>query len=689
MNIFFLYVFACIVSVVPHDIHADIVTPKTDENAINSAQPEHTSPKPGKQLALGARNIDLYMQGQIQEGFFYGSKIRTLNDNVPDVQARFRHRMSVGFLAQFGVERYGSSAVDAAIKLHNMLWWQDEYSNLLVKQYPVTSNNPVFSFTDAWVNVHLETFAHELKKHPHSFKAGYFAYQLGRGVSLGFADEGGIKYLGFELSYDPIESAYYTPGLLWQGKITENIGYELYWSLMHNLYELPFLNQDINQSLLFTTRLDKENINKYGKGLGRWVLSGKGTWDSKNETSTLHAEPYLLWLHSTYGFNDLQIPQADRAINLGTYGAMIDFTFKRFNVNVEVAGQFGNINFFPTDNNDQLIQLDSSGRAAIAYDNVGVLPLASNFISAMPVTDEFKKIIDQGGEQFDGSEQRAIQNLDGYTVFDMQQDEFISDNETITRFNDLLDEGTPEAIQIAQDLISTRWVQGVANPFGPQHRPQQKLQLRGFMLMADISYLCKSIPFKWNLAGGYISGDRAPLINDETLLADPSARSYKGFLTLRDNRYRGQAVKSFSYMTMRTIERPAERGVHLNDISNLAYVGIGFDCLPLKPRNKLEIFGNAVLFIQPAFQHTLDAEGNATDIRSSRFAGTEINGSLNYRFLPNCAFLLRGAVFLPQSLYVDMKNQKTSYMTTTGVRESIVRGHDVAYAVHARISYDF
>jgi hypothetical protein len=51
--------------------------------------------------------------------------------------------------------------------------------------------------------------------------------------------------------------------------------------------------------------------------------------------------------------------------------------------------------------------------------------------------------------------------------------------------------------------------------------------------------------------------------------------------------------------------------------------------------------------------------------------------------------LVRGAVFLPQRLYRDMKYQQMSCRTIDGKAENVQRAGDVAYALHVRMTYDF
>ena len=89
----------------------------------------------GRRFSFLPANTDCFITGQVQEGFFYGKNIRTLNNDVPDVQTRFRHRMHVGFhLKHYDpLLKDKKTIVEAALKLHNMQWWQDENSNLLIR----------------------------------------------------------------------------------------------------------------------------------------------------------------------------------------------------------------------------------------------------------------------------------------------------------------------------------------------------------------------------------------------------------------------------------------------------------------------------------------------------------------------------------------------------------------------------
>ncbi len=646
-------------------------------------------------LSFSAGNTDLFLSGQIQEGFFYGKNLRRLSKQVPDVQSRFRHRMHIGFLLQ----HYDPHAqkkepiIEAAIKLHNMQWWQDEYSNLLIKYYRVTSKIPQFSFSDAWIKVSSTALHRSWHEHLHVLKVGYFPYQLGRGVSLGFADEGGIKYLGFEISYDPIESAYYSPGILLQGWIHKKMRYELYASLLYSEYEQFFLQKEVKQPHLFSARLDKDQFNKYGTFLNRWVASEKLIFFDDESPIQWRAEQYLMYGNFEYSVDDNQLPFLDRAIHGGTYGVMLDCSYKQWKLNIEAAGQYGGLKLFAINNNDRLFQIDSTGKMGMFYDNAGIQAVTDGAINldpfAMPVADPLTDALNQSGAFDTGM---LIIADDQKRIFYSALDNvFYTKNTIEDQLWELELEGTKAGPVLQADLINNLYypVKNSSAAGNAEWRPEKNLNLQGCMFLIDLSYQCKELPCIVHWAGGYLSGDQAPLIKGDTTIADQDQYAYKGFLPIRDHRYRGLGVKSFSFFTMRIIERPAGNNVHFNDISNLVFAGMGVDCLPKKCFKNTVWNSNLVFFFQPKDQYTLDSNGLKTDQKASWFTAIEWNASMQYRFLPQCEFLVRGAVFLPQRLYRDMKYQGMHCSTIDGKSENVQRTGNVAYALHVRMTYDF
>jgi hypothetical protein len=647
---------------------------------------------PGKKLSFLPEPINCFVSGQIQEGFFHGRNLRTLNTQLPDTQSRFRHRMYLGFYCdQKNAENPDQKIFQAALKLHNMQWWQDQNSHLLIKYYRLTSKVPLFSFSDAWIKLYSAAINPEWKAFTHALKVGYFPYQLGRGVSLGFADEGGIKYLGFELSYDPIESAYYCPAVLLQGDFHKNVSYELYGSILNAQYEPLFLNKQTPQPTLFLNHVNKEELNQYGKHLNRWIVSEKVIFQENKEAFSWRAEQYLSYLHSEYNFNDFQLPLVDRGIYAGTYGVMFDFTWDRWSLNIEAAGQFGTLDFFAINTSDYFLQPDSNGDIIITYDNVQIKDYADPNIFAMPIADPLKTVVNTIDLENAPTTPTLLSTNDGKNIFNLQANKF-EDTADITLRLQNLDAASPASAAAKQVVDDLRYnlVQPIINAAEyPLVRQEKTLNLQGYFFMIDLSYACKTIPFTFNFAGGYLSGDKAPLISNDDQIADPKKSDYKGFIPLKENRYRGLGVKGFSFFTLRTIERPAGKNVHFNDISNLAFFGFGTDITPFKPDKKLFISNNILFFFQPFSPYILDENQNKTETRASSFAAVELNSAIQYRFLPQAELLVRGAFFVPQRLYRDMKNQLMSFMTIDGIQEDTKRANRLAYAVHIRLSYDF
>ncbi len=640
------------------------------------------------------KNTQFSMGGEIQEGYFNVKQVRTLNHLIPDTQARFRHRASLCFLARCADEQ-NLFSVEAACRLHAMTWWQNEYTNLLIRVFSVTGK-PALSMTDAWVGLHLAG-SKEIEKPPVSLRVGYFPYVVGRGISLGYADEGGIRYLGFELTYDPIESAYYTPGILLWGHLCPSLSYHLYYTLMSAPYEQFFNQKATHEPLLFKDRRDNK-IEKWGKNLRRDALAASLEAHLENENWHLFAQPYMVYLQSTYALDEFQLPLSDSSFKIASYGCMVDVSYKKLEVNFELAGQWGKLLYYPVDNNSIVLGKGRGGLLEQQQDIFEAVVQATEESFTAPCYEENQQDIERSlQEPIDRCcPALRIQNTDGDTFIDNKTGKYLNTQELVTQVDQLFDEfskGSASAFYQLQNILeNTVTVQKPAQT--PRYRPQKKTPLAGYMAVGDVRYQpIASTPFFVHAGVGYFSGDQHPLSLDEGDVGDVCQKKYKGFIPIKDNRYRGHFLKALGFMTLRTIERPAQRSIHFNDTSNLFFVGGGLEMFPLEQKEKMDLWTNIVWFWQPAYQRTykLSPQGDTqlSCTKSDKFLGVELNASCQYVFFKGCTLLVRGAVFLPGQLYKDMHLFYSSYATTDGTFALVERTNDPTYAYHFRISYEF
>lgn len=671
-------------------------------------------------LLLTTPGARVTLSGRVAQEHYAIRNGYTLNDAVSDWSWKFRQRLDLRFYSDFGTKEYGKPAAEAAINFMNMHWWREVYSNLYLKSEPtvvdyqtttgqltnvddsfnqvtqtffdptISSHIPVISFTEGWLATHFDTYFSWFKNNPHSFKIGYFPYQLGRGISLGYADEGGIQFLGYEMPRLPFASPYYSPGLLWKGEITKGFGYEFYYSVWRKQYAPSFEKGAID----FRFRLDKNRINKFGKDLYRNVWSGKLLVESSEDSvNKVYGETYFMWMHSTYHRATKEQKLSDRRTNLGTWGLMFDYKYKHLSFNTEVAAQFGDIRMYPFDRNELLLKRDPTGFANEAFTQIQRAPLApydgvnpqfdTTQLSAMPAASGLLNIVTTDDVVYLNSQNNTIPIKDpsGNTVIDLQTGNFMSVGDLQANvLNPLFGSGSASANELLRSATS-RYVQ--AYNTAQRVRPGYKIDLQGFMVLADLSYRMVKLPCTLSLAGAYISGDANPFKTEQET-------RYKGFLPLRDIRYRGHNVQSLALLTARVIPRPCDGNWHQFDSSNLAYVGLGFQCYPLQNEQKLLFESNGLWFFQPADQALFRAgEAESTTLEASKELGFEWNASLTYRPLHNLTMLARGAIFLPGKLYRDRSAQTLNLMTTSGILEPTRLGSDIAWGYHFRIAYAF
>ncbi|PCI74002.1 hypothetical protein COB28_02405 [Candidatus Dependentiae bacterium] len=659
----------------------------------------------------------LSLSGQIAQEHVAIRNGRTLNEEVGDWLWKFRQRIDLRWHSQFFAKNKKKPAAEAVINFLNLHWWKESYSNLYIKTEPafitnnaatghivtpdlsfeqvttsfyepsISSHIPVFSFTEGWLATYFHRWVKELAHKPHFIKVGYFPYQLGRGITLGPSDEGGIEYLGYNVSALPFNSPYFAPGILWHGTVMKHVSYELYYSLLAKRYNAPFERD----ALFFRFRLDKDCLNKFGKDVASQLWAAKviaRPYDDSNRS--LYSEGYIMWHHSTLNAAAREQNIVDRTTDVGTFGCMFDVRYKQLQCNIECAGQIGGIIMHPFDTNDLKLQKNSSGfaaavctkiRAAPMEPYVGTLEFNTESTVNAPATDALLNIVNDELLVRLSSE-KPLQSRSGDTIIDLATGAFVKRVSLNTRLSNLRNGGSPtaSAVELLKQAES-RYIQC----FNAQDRVREryKIELEGFLCAIDFAYMMKRFPCSLHFAGAYISGGNNPF-------SEQVDTTYKGFVPLRDVKYRGHFVKSLALLGSRVIPRPSDGLWHQQDSSNLAYAGIGFHCNPLEDRSKLSLESNLLWFFQPVDQKMFRIDQEESETRlASKDLGVELNGTMQYHPVKNLTLMFRGALFFPGKLYKDREAQMMSFMKTDGKLEQTKIGQDVTWGYHVRLAYHF
>ena len=660
----------------------------------------------------------LSLSGRIAQEHVAIRNSRTLNEEVGDWLWKFRQRIDLRWHSQFFAKNKKQPAAEAVVNFLNLHWWKESYSNLYIKTEPafiasneatghivtpdlsfeqvstsfyepsISSHIPVFSFTEGWLATYFHRWVKELAHKPHFIKVGYFPYQLGRGITLGPSDEGGIEYLGYNVSTLPFNSPYFAPGILWHGTVMKNVSYELYYSLLAKRYNASFERD----ALFFRFRLDKDCLNKFGKEIASQLWSAKviaRPYDDSNRS--LYSEGYIMWHHTTLNAAAKEQNIVDRTTDIGTFGGMIDFRYKQLQCNIEIAGQIGGITMHPFDTNDLRMHKNSSGFAEAICTKIrsaSMKPYTGPLVEFdtdstvnAPATDALLNIVNDDLLVRLSSAQ-PLQDRSGQTVIDLATGTFIDTASLTTRLQNLYNGNSPTAS--ASELLKkaeSRYIQC----FNAEDRIREryKIELEGFLCAIDFAYTMKRYPCSLHFAGAYISGGNNPF-------SSQTDTTYKGFVPLRDIKYRGHFVKSLALLGARVIPRPSDGLWHQQDSSNLAYGGIGFNCNPLEDRSRLFLESNLLWFFQPVDQKMLRIDQEESEnVLASKDLGVELNGTVTYNPIKNLTFMFRGALFFPGKLYKDREAQMMSFMKTDGTLEKTKIGRDVTWGYHLRLAYHF
>ena len=610
-------------------------------------QPKESGFAPGF-ISLTKNDIDLYISGEIETQWAFRDKSETLHRTDDDQYSQFVFKSCFDFFSQYGRQKYGKSAVDGLFRLTNYGYWQKEY-----RYTPLNSSSyyPLFSSTyleEAWLNVHLGTFVGWLDRHPISVKAGYFPYQLGRGISFGDAPMN-IDYLGWGGGGSE-DTRYNHPGILLHGHIRDNITYDFYYTKQSEVSS----SSSETRAAVWTARTD-------GRPTKRGVSKDRDLWAAKMELShsskkwgELDVEPYMYYMDSPENYVEFS-SYADSSARLGTVGMMVDYKYKRWTLNFELAGQFGHQTMYPIDRDDTALAY-SAGDAGSYHTHIfstGPYSQTVALASATPSTSE--------GVQYNG----AISYDSAYN----------SDYFGNARFRD-----------------------------------GYRIDYRGYMGIVDLSYDFDNYPVRVSGAAGYISGDHYPY-NDEL------DKRYRAFIPYGDHNYLGHDVKSYVIMYLRRVPRPTDISYRLanaqnnfDDISNLQYLGLGTEYKPLRndrmllttnvmwfweacPPKQWDV--NASVYSPYNTQHVISGDQSAgyvggwsygweTEQDASKFLGTEINATLEYlpveRLLVKCI----GGIFFPGSLYKDVEGMpNTKDNNYTGL------GHDPVLYLNLGVEYKF
>lgn len=662
-------------------------------------------------LKLSSKEVEMTLKGVLQEDYFFYNRVRTLSDNFYDQNDFFRHKLYLDFSLKQGEKKYGKPATEAGVRLTNyVVWQQNNYYmpfsredlrskalDSVVTAESVTTKTllPLIFLEDAWLKINFDTFTQTFNKNPTSLTAGFFQYEIGRGLSLGYHDDLAVEYMGWPGTGNYTRYPQMPPGILLKSQILNDLSFDAYF--------MKWLEVDANlDDVMYPSRSQRLGSTRTERGSDKdrynFALRLDYTPEEKN-SGLLWMQPYWVYTHAP----ELSVEfESDSKAFIHTLGLMVDYNYNGFEVNCEVAGQFGDQTMFAIDRNiKQLSRSNSDGSVEEIFSHIFFDSNTSR--DQIPVTNVL-------GESTSPQKYEPQKYL-AYVVNAPYNRNVSKQGEQVVNANKSGDHQVYNS-----------------NLFGnARFRPKYTLEHRGFMALLDIGYSFKNHPFRIGGALGHISGDNYPY-NEEV------SKTYHGFIPMR-SRYKGMQVKNTLIFDRLVIPRPLNISYrtmyaydNLKDLSNLQFIGMGLTWYPLNKKEKCLINSDLMFFWESATLYKWNKNGHhanpaiesqiaydraylgfpgvtpqypATDSSNkgwlsnetaSRFLGAELDIRAEWNPIKNLSFSGQTCLFFPGQLYKDVEGQPnllTQYIDNQEQIHYESLGDKFAFALIVGIDYKF
>jgi hypothetical protein len=647
----------------------------------------------------GLADFSIKFGGRVRQDFFLWERPFMFGTDSDDVAWYFRSKVEAGVNVKQGENTYGVPAAEAAIKFSSYAYWQannayDRHSKEVVTltgldgaatadKHFHTDILPRVYLEEAWYKLNLGVLFNSLKNYPISLTVGYFPYLIGRGLALGYHKDLAHTHAGWQGEGGFTRFPSMPPGILIRGKVSDNFSWDIYYNKWRaNNYALETVYAPV-----YANRLNWHSVYR-GKDKDRDTVAIRADLrNNSKKLGKLDLQPYFIYTRAP----ELPIEfEADSKARLGTVGCMTEWSKSGWNVNVEVAGQYGTQELFAWDRNVITLAKDkATGNVQEQYSHLRLARpgATSDEVSRgtkAPVTDELMKAANLPINRTTASNGQPVRNAAGVAMTQGGQ----------TVYN------------------SNLWG-------SPRIRPNYKVNYGGLMGLADVTYTLQDKPLKAALAVGYIGGDKYPYNTENNPAHNTNLeqnKTYKGFIAQRGF-YSGKNVNSILVLEQLVVPRPTNIVNRLlycennyRDYSNLQFIGTSMVWNPLAKKEKMSVQPNIIGFWEVSQIKKWDKNGSHPDptIRAalgtrgitgwmssqdaSKFLGIELNTIVNYNILKNCQFYLKTWVFKPGQLYEDLKGQPSSFgrrAKPDGTSVILSQGTNVSYGFYTGIDYKF
>jgi len=598
-----------------------------------------------------------YISGKYLAEGFGGQNLQYLNSCfTEDKTVRWKHTFDLSTDAQCHSERYGENIANLKLVIRNAGAWGVPGGVASTMESTVSAAGVTFGshnhslnlhvlwVREAWIQAQLNAMFTMPETSPkHFFRAGFFPFSLGKGISLGAAYATGHALVAFYSDYSINQ---YAPGMLFTGEfVKDRVSYDIYGAILQNFAGSIRSNLEPIYAMEYGHQANPAR----GPGHVNWLVAARFQLVPLKDPKwgTLEFEPYAFY--NQVPEQKIDFP-ADASAKLGTAGFEIDYEVGGLELSAEFAHNFGRQRVHGWDSNTSMF-MNVTGTVVVANSQVTDLTSGQNAL-VTPANQAIIATVPQSEAQ------------NGQTIPNT------SLQNSATRFSD---------------------------PY--------TTFFRGWMTVADAIYWFLDKQVGVALGGGIASGDDNPNQNATDPKTPIPDHDYEGFIGLQEF-YNGEKVESAYFLGMRTVVRPLSLPVAgiaksvagpastVSEFTNVAYVGTAFHGKP-RWKNKMYVRPNLLFFWQPSPTDAFDiSTGKVLNCHASPFYGTELNLFFDIFPIDCMKFSLITALFFPGGHFRDVKGIPTSsdqfklLKSGTSVANRTV-GDSTAYFLNARLEYRF
>lgn len=641
------------------------------------------------------KDTDYKFFGRVVQDAWIWRKPLFFGNDKDDEYSYMKSKVEGGVRVKHGEKNHDKPMGEAVVLFASDTYWQ--YQNpytpmthevvtssalggvVMADKHRHTSIVPMVFMKEGWYKINLDTVTDLFKSFPVSIQAGFFFYEIGRGLALGHHGDLATTHGGWEGRSGNSRYPYMPPGVLIRTELSKNFSFDLYYNKWRSN------NADISSTgvlaPVYQNRVDWGTIYR-GKDKDRDTFAVRGDFSlNPAGKGKLAVQPYFIYTRAP----ELPIEsEADSKARLGTVGCMTEWDSNGWNINVEFAGQFGKQQMFAWDRNTIGLERDlATGNVKETYSHLRLAAAGANH------------------DAISAGKKAAMDDR-------VMKAASLPANRTLASNGKQLVDGVGPVTQSGMTVYNS-------NYWGnPRIRPAYNINYSGLLGVADVVYTFKDIPLKTAFAVAYIGGDSYPF-NTENGSNQEQSKSYKAFICQRPA-YAGKNVESIMIFQQPAILRPVNivnRRLlgenNLNDLSNLQFIGANVIWSPLASK-KLSIKPNVLMFWETAQLKKWDATAQHPDaaIRksltsmgvtgwygeqdASKFLGVEVNAIINYELFKNFNYYFKGFMFNPGQLFKDLNGQPNMYglrVNPDGTRKVIMAGTDFAFGCNTGFQFKF